>query len=99
MRPACSTTAWTARSTEDFVGDIHFQDMESEGFLFREGAEFRGVGGVASVGIAHGGEDGVAVAGKSFGEETAEAGAGTGDENDLFGRHGTSGWDGYGAAD
>ena len=68
--------------------------MDFERFFSSEGAKFRGVRGVAHGGITHGGEDSVAVTGKSFGEETAEAGAGTGDENDLFGWHGSScdGW-------
>jgi hypothetical protein len=68
--------------------DVAFQRENGERFPSGESEKIGGIFGVLALRVAHGGEDGVAVAREGFGKEPPEAGAGTRDKNYLFGIHG-----------
>jgi len=49
--------------------------------------DFGGIFGITASGVAHRRENGVPFASQRIGEQSAEASAGTGDENHLLGIH------------
>jgi hypothetical protein len=69
------------------VGRIQFKDMNRQRILFRECTDFGGILGIAPSGITHRRENSVPFTRQSFGEQSAEAGAGTGDGNHFLGIH------------
>jgi len=69
------------------VGHIQFKDVYWQQILFCKGADFGCILRIAASGIAHRRENDVPFASECFGEQSAKAGTGTGDENYLLGMH------------
>src|SRR6266478_4905655 len=69
------------------VGHIQFKDVYWQRLLFRKRTDFGGVLGIAPSGVTHRRENGVPFPSQGIGEQSAEAGAGAGDENHLLGIH------------
>ena len=69
------------------VGYIQLKDVYWQRILFRKGPDFGGILGIAASGVTHCRENGMPFASQGINEQSAEAGAGTGDENHLLGIH------------
>lgn len=67
----------------NFVGNVHFENIDLKRFLADEGAQLVGVGGIAHGGVAHSSKNDVAMTREGFREKAAKAGAGAGDEDNL----------------
>ena len=74
------------------VGHVQFKDVNGQRILFRERADFGGILGIAACGVTHRRKNGVPFTSQGFREQSAEAGAGTGDENHLLGLHDHPSW-------
>src|SRR6267154_2776887 len=88
MRPALARAASTARSTEASSVTSSSRMYIGSDFLFRKHTDLGSILGVAASGVTHRRKNGVPFPSQSIGEQSAKAGAGTGDENHLLGIHG-----------
>jgi hypothetical protein len=61
--------------------------VNGQRILFRQRTDFGGILGIAASGVTHRRENRVSFTSQGIGEQSAEPGAGTGDENHLLGIH------------
>jgi hypothetical protein len=69
------------------VGYIQVKNVYWKRTLFRKRTDFGGILGITACGVTHRRENGVPFTSQGFGEQSAEAGTGAGDENHLPGIH------------